>query len=71
MLNATIMTATLTEDTDEGKNYFTRWASTRKLELEKNKDAEPEKYKLRIGLWMELSLKSIIYSIYYSIYSLL
>jgi len=51
MLKATIMSATLAEDTDEEKTIAT-WASTRKLELEKNKDAEPENKKLRIGLWM-------------------
>jgi hypothetical protein len=45
MLKATIMPATLAEDIDEGGKKIATWASTRKRELEKNKDAEPEKKK--------------------------
>ena len=67
------MPATLAEAIDERKKKLLRghqlengsWRRTKTLSL---KERERREKKLRIGLWMELSLKSVLYSIYNSIY---
>lgn len=42
-LKAVTMLATQLEVIDEEKKYYTIWISTRKREVEKTRDSEPEK----------------------------